>query len=160
MLKTYAEIVDLLEQVNNGNDSAIDQLESSQVDWTPVVAQRLLDRLASTFNHRLKQCQDLFGKLLLNRDASVIHLEVQNLKVRLHTISRLTRLPFLPQETAAHFQDTFLRICKEMEKSLTASSNSIEISLTTLRPQIAKLPADIPAAEKSTVIIIKRSKCG
>lgn len=157
---SYSDICDLLLKFQSGEDHVLTELEASDFQWSPLVAQRVLDRVSEALNQRLSLCQKNFLKVLVHRDGSGLALELGNLKSQLQTISRLTYLPLLPPDSAQQFQRMFAGICREIEESLKKNNTNLQVSFVSLLPQKDTLKNLPSSTMQEPTGLIRRAKNG
>lgn len=144
---TYSEWVPLLERFRDGDDSVLELLLTGTLEWTNVVAERWIARVAEAFDVRLKSVSSRL-QLSLDRsrgDAFSVSQALLGARRALAPLHAAAAMSCAPENVREHFAAEVTRFASRTQESLEASAarNRADVLLKALRdnPLTVVLPA-------------------
>jgi hypothetical protein len=124
---SYAEWLPLLEQFRDGNDTVLGAMQSGQLEWTNIVAERWTKRMADAFKVRLERISKQLQATLdrAGNDAFAISGAILAARRALLPLRAAAALKFLPDEVRNHFGAEVERFAKQTQESLESSAQRV-----------------------------------
>ncbi|HEX3579603.1 MAG TPA: hypothetical protein VHY33_13650 [Thermoanaerobaculia bacterium] len=152
---TYAEWVPLLDRFRDGDDSVLELLLAGTLEWTNVVAQRWIARVAEAFDARLKTVTSRL-QLALDRsrgDAFAVSQALLGVRRALAPLHAAAAMACAPESVRVHFAGEVARFAARTQESLEASAkrNRADLLLKALRDNPLTVVVPVPrSAETDT----------
>jgi hypothetical protein len=122
--KVYSDWLPLIDRFEKGDDHALEEMKTGQIEWTNVVAQRWSAHIANAVSSRLqltsRQLQLGFSRCGGNLFA--VAQTMLGARRSLSTLVELTGIPCMNEDLRAHLLSEITRFVDESQRSLEKSA--------------------------------------